>query len=84
MADTVDVECPERITLGKAVAESISNVYTQTRAYKSAKDRKAETTQIAMGLQAARTAERAAERAYNDHVESHGCQKSVKRKANQA
>jgi hypothetical protein len=48
-------------------------VYARSREYQRAKNRKENTAQITLVLQAARDIKRAAVHAYDDHIKKHGC-----------
>jgi len=65
--------CAERAKLATALGHCVSAVYDRRREYAAAKDRKEDTATLSVALQKARDAERDAERAYNDHINTHRC-----------
>ena len=76
MTAPVDQKCPERARLCKAMAGSITEVYVRKRAYYDANKKNHDEGLVAdalQALQAARTAELAAEQALTVHVREHGC-----------
>jgi hypothetical protein len=52
------------------VEQAISNLYTRSREFQDAIDRKEKTVQINLALIAARGVERAAVHAYDDHIKN--------------
>jgi hypothetical protein len=65
--------CTERARLAEALARAVSDVYARSREYNDARERKENVVQITLVLQAARDVERAAVRAYDEHIKKHGC-----------
>ena len=71
-------KCPERIQLGKAVADAIAKVYRAKDAYNTAKqNRSAETEVLAAILMQALDAERIAAKALDAHMKEHGCKQGL-------
>jgi len=70
---TKNDRCPERMKLAGTLTLAVTSVYARRREYLGAKDRKEEPFKLSAALQSARDAERAAEHAYSEHVETHNC-----------
>ena len=62
-----------RATLAEILAQTVSAVYARRREYQYAKDRGKTTMKFSFALKTALDKELVAERAYNDHIEEHGC-----------
>ncbi len=65
--------CKERASLSRDLAVAIKNVYLSKKAYYDARFKKQDTSDLWAALQTARVAELTVERAFNDHVNRHGC-----------
>jgi hypothetical protein len=66
--------CSERAKLAHAVAQAVLSLNACSREYQAARENREENPeQISVALTAAREAERAAVRAYDDHIKAHGC-----------
>ena len=66
--------CTERAKLSKPVIDAIAEVYRAKAEYDSAKlKRAANEAELAVALRKAMEAERAAHRAFGQHVTEHGC-----------
>jgi hypothetical protein len=63
-------ECPERRSLSKKVAESISSVYAIRELQESGKKKD---DSLPVLLDQARTPQRNSEKALSKHIEEHGC-----------
>lgn len=67
--------CPERSTLSKAVADAVTVTYRAKGKYDMANEKQADNVgQLGDVLSKATAAERAAERALQEHIEQHGCE----------
>jgi len=73
MTNPADEQCRERSSLSTELAKSVREVYVQKRAYDAVKAKKQDTVEPWNVLQAARHSQLAAEQAFNDHINKHGC-----------
>jgi hypothetical protein len=77
--------CPERAKLSKTVVDAIAEVYRAAEAYDTAKrNRNGNVNELATALATARKAERAANRAFGEHIKAHGCKDQYARGRAQA
>jgi hypothetical protein len=66
--------CPERTQLAKPVIDTVAEVYRAADAYDTAKrNGTSEMNELATDLMHARQAERAANRAFVEHIKQYGC-----------
>ena len=67
-------QCQERSALSTELAQSIREVYLLKQAYDGVKNKKNEDTRRPWAaLEGARNIQLAAEHAFNDHINQHGC-----------
>jgi len=73
MATPAEDRCPERSALAYDLAEAIRDVYLRKQAYYVVKANREDTSELWETLQAARQSQLAAEHAFNQHIDQHGC-----------
>ena len=73
MATPAEDRCPERSALAYKLAETIRDVYLRKQAYYAVKARREDANELWETLQSARQSQFAAEHAFNDHIDKHGC-----------
>jgi hypothetical protein len=72
-----ELDCSERANLAVRLSKTVRDVYALKSAFTAAKKQNADISELAASLQRARENERAAERAYRDHIDQCGCKRQT-------